>query len=364
MKKKILCILLAAVMVMSMTTGALAAGDEATEAQGLRLELTESEGTALLQVYLTAEGLTNGRLVVSYDAAKLTLAEAAVGDESWVTSLNTETAGEVGFAWAGSDLPAEETLMLTLTFSEVSEGSSAGAVYTAEVEESYNSGTAVTVEPGEAQAESSQGSDVPVVPTTPTTPTTPTAPTEPDEPEGSECPFVDIDGHWAEDDIVKAYNAGLVKGTTDTTFSPDATVTRAMFVTLLYRLEGEPAVSGETPFTDVADGAYYEDAVAWAYSTQVVKGTSETAFSPDDVITREQLVTMLYRYAEYTGHDTSSRDSLTAFSDASDVSAWALDAVQWAVAEGIIQGYNGILSPAGNSTRAQATTILVRYAGL
>lgn len=351
MKKKILCILLAAAMVMSMATGALAAGDEATG--GLRLELARDGENTLLLAYLSAEGLTNGRITVSFNQGRVELVGTEAGNDAWVSSFNTRTPGEVGFAWAGSDLGSGETLMFTLSFREVKSGSFDGAVYSADVEESYVSGEAVTVEPGSAQVTDGAA---PVIPVTP--------PADTEEPIPAECPFVDIGGHWAEADIVKAYFAGLVKGTTDTTFSPDVTVTRAMFVTLLYRLENEPAVSVAVPFTDVESGSYYEDAVAWAYETQVVKGTSDTTFSPYDVITREQLVTMLYRYADYTGRDTSAGTGLDGFSDASSVSGWALEAVEWAVAGGIIQGYNGILSPKGNSTRAQAATILVRYAGL
>ena len=138
-----------------------------------------------------------------------------------------------------------------------------------------------------------------------------------------------------------------------------------MFATLLYRLAGKPAVSGSHPFTDVADGQYYSDAVLWAYQNNVVTGTGDgTTFSPNAIVTREQMVTMLYRYAQFAGIDASASTSLAGFPDHADVATWAEASMKWAVAEGLIKGTSdGKLLPQGNTNRAQAATVLVRFAG-
>ena len=139
-------------------------------------------------------------------------------------------------------------------------------------------------------------------------------------------------------------------------------MTRAMLVTVLYRLEGEPTVTGRSSFTDVRSGAYYEKAVIWAAANGIVTGTDSTSFSPDAKVTREQLAVMLLRYADLCGYDTSARTSLKDFADAAKVSDYAADAMQWAVANGILNGTDGKrLDPAGSATRAQCAAMLVRF---
>lgn len=157
--------------------------------------------------------------------------------------------------------------------------------------------------------------------------------------------------------------AGLVNGIGNGQFGPDMALDRAMFTTLLYRLAGSPAVAGSNPFTDVAAGVYYTDAVIWAYQNGVVTGTSATTFDPTATLTREQMVTMLYRYAQFAGIDTSASASLAGFSDSASVSSYAVNAMQWAVAEGIIKGQGDALVPGGTTTRAQAAAVLVRFVG-
>lgn len=131
---------------------------------------------------------------------------------------------------------------------------------------------------------------------------------------------------------------------------------------ILYRLEGEPTVSGTCPFDDVKSGMYYEDAITWAAANGIVKGYGDNKFGPDDEITREQMVALLYRYATYKGYDISGRNSLVAFTDTEKISSYALDNIKWAVDAGLVNGKgNGILDPLGNSKRCEIAAILHRF---
>ena len=151
-------------------------------------------------------------------------------------------------------------------------------------------------------------------------------------------------------------------GVGDNLFAPNSQTTRAQLVTILYRLEGEPEVSGTSGFTDVEADTWYTDAVAWAAANGIVNGVSETEFAPGKDITREQLATILFRYAEAKGYDVSARADLSAYPDADQIQSYATESVAWAVAEGLIQGFeDNTLRPAGNATRAQIATILMRF---
>lgn len=345
--------LLAALIVLSLCTGVFAAETES----GLRLTAKETNNQIAVDVWLTAEDATNGRIVVSYDHNLVTLLSATPANRSWITSINAETKGKVAFAWAASDLPSEETCMAHLVFQPVNLMLDA-LTFDAEVTELYDSGTALTPDPAEASV-TIQETVVPGGSGSTGSTGSGTSSNETDD-----NPFTDIDGHWAYDEILSAYHAGLVNGTTTTTFSPEMAVTRGMFVTLLYRLEGSPAATGNNPFTDVAAGKYYTDAVVWAYGNGVVNGTSATTFSPDASVTRQDLVTMLYRYAQYAGMDTSASASLSSFTDSASVESYAQAAMQWAVGADIIKGSNNQLTPLAYTTRAQAAAILVRFAGI
>ena len=176
-------------------------------------------------------------------------------------------------------------------------------------------------------------------------------------------PFVDVpSGSWYEDAVWYVYENGLMAGTSDTTFAPDITTSRGMIVTILYRLEGTPAVSGASGFTDVADGQYYADAVAWAAANNIVGGYGNGLFGPDDTITREQMAAILYRYAQYKGYDVTASADLSGYSDVAQVSSYALAALQWANAEGLVNGTSDTtLTPGGSATRAQVAVILMRF---
>ena len=175
-------------------------------------------------------------------------------------------------------------------------------------------------------------------------------------------PFTDVrESDWFYEDVAFAYENGLFAGTSDTTFSPNASMTRAMLVTVLYRLEGQPAVNGRSGFSDVQYNGYYEDAVTWAADNGIVNGTSAVTFSPSENVTREQMAAILCRYAQYKQYGTSASASLSAFSDAAAVSTYAKAPLSWAVAEKLVNGTDGKLLPRASATRAQVAAILHRF---
>lgn len=179
----------------------------------------------------------------------------------------------------------------------------------------------------------------------------------------SGLPFGDVkSADWFYNDVKYVYEKGMMAGTAADVFAPNTTTTRAMIVTILYRLEGSPAVTGTSAFVDVPAGQWYTDAVNWAAANQIVKGTSATTFAPNDSITREQMAAILYRYAQYKGYDVTKKADLSGYSDNGQVSAYAKDALAWANAAKLINGVTNItLAPQGNATRAQVSAILHRF---
>lgn len=178
-----------------------------------------------------------------------------------------------------------------------------------------------------------------------------------------ENPFTDVPAsHWAHDDITYVYENDLMNGTDGSLFSPESTTTRAQVVTVLYRLAGQPAADWANPFWDVPASAWFHDAVTWAWENDITGGVSSTHFGAGNAVTREQLATFLYRYAQDQGYDTSARADLSGYSDAGLVSSYATEALSWANATGLIIGTTATtLSPKGSATRAQVATILSRF---
>lgn len=179
-------------------------------------------------------------------------------------------------------------------------------------------------------------------------------------------PFTDVvAGTWYYGAAAYAYNNGLFAGMTPTTFAPNATMTRAMLVSVLWRLAGAPAPKAPNTFVDVPDGAWYTDAVTWAAENGVVSGIGGSRFDPSGFVTREQTAEILYNYAHNKGYDVSARADLTAFPDAASVSGWAEEALSWANAAGLINGTvrdgQTILDPQGSASRAQVAMILMNY---
>ena len=185
---------------------------------------------------------------------------------------------------------------------------------------------------------------------------------------GNSCPlcdFTDLDPKaWYHDGIHFALEEGIMNGTGEKTFSPNAATSRAMVVTILYRMEGSPAASMQKAFSDVSYDTWYGAAVSWAAANGIVEGYEDGTFRPNTAITREQLAAILYRYAAYKGDwtvDYHTENVLAAYPDAASVSGYAVKALNWAVAEGLINGMDGALNPRGTATRAQAAAILYRY---
>lgn len=173
-------------------------------------------------------------------------------------------------------------------------------------------------------------------------------------------PFTDVkSGNWFYDAVKYAYAQGLMTGTSATTFAPNGTMNRAMIVTVLYRLEKSPAVTGASKFTDVPAGQWYSDAVAWAAANKIVNGYDETTFGPMNAVTREQMAAILFRYEQVKGlENVTLEENLNRFPDQNKISAYAIPALQWAVGQKIINGNaDGTLDPTGTATRAQVAQI-------
>lgn len=180
---------------------------------------------------------------------------------------------------------------------------------------------------------------------------------------GSGLPFADVpSGSWYYDDVAYVYDTGLMTGLTATAFGPNLSTTRGMIVTILWRMENEPAARHGCPFADVRRGSYYEQAIAWASENGIVTGFDASTFAPDRAITREQLAAILFRFAAYRGMDAVTlRENLSSFQDQAAISAYAVSALNWAVGEGLMQGTGDKLEPTGSATRAQVAAMLRRF---
>ena len=330
-KKRIGALFLVWVLVLCMTVGATAAGTGQAE---WSVEAEYLGGRPTVTVSLRGvNGVTNGRVTVLYDPALVTLDETQTLASCGALSVNRDTEGQVSFAWVGSNLTAEKKALFRLTFQPVA-GAAQDTTYRVEPVEAYA---------GEEKLEAS-GASVTL----------------------TYNPFEDIAQHWAKEEILKAYHAGLFQGVSATRFAPESAIDRAMFVTVLYRLAGSPEVETvKTDFTDVDTGRYYAEAVAWAVETGVTNGVGEDRFAPHSAISRQDLVTMLYRYAQATGQDVTGQADLSGYVDAAGISGYAKEAMAWAVEEEILEGYPGnYLLPRRSTTRAQAAVIFCRYGQL
>ena len=195
------------------------------------------------------------------------------------------------------------------------------------------------------------------------TTTTPTAPTTPANPVPDKAmSFTDVKSNdWYYSSVRYAYDNGLFSGVSHDSFGPGDSMDRSMLATVLYSLDGKPA-AGKSGFADVADGAWYADAVAWAAEHGIVSGVGGGAFTPGGTITREQLAVMLYRYAQYKGYDVSKTADLSGYADQDKLSDWAARAVQWACGSGLMTGRSAAqLAPEGTLTRAEAATMLKAF---
>lgn len=191
----------------------------------------------------------------------------------------------------------------------------------------------------------------------------PPEPIDPGHPDDCVCTkYVDVDEtDWFHDAVVYAIDNGMMQGTAIGIFKPNMQLTRAMLVRTIYNNEGTPAPTKAASYTDVSPNAWYSDAIAWATENNIVNGVGNNKFAPDAPLTREQMVTMIYRYIEYLGYTPDGFDALSAFTDSRAVSDYALRPMQWAVGKGIVNGVKtDVLAPQGTSTRAQAATVMMR----
>lgn len=324
-KRRILVLLLA----LAMLCGMLSVASAATDAAGLHLSLRYEKQELVVTLSLSGgAGVSNGRVCLSYDAKAAqpkfwcALAECGAGN------FNAKTEGKLYYAWVGSSFTEETTELLEVRFA-VSDDLN----FSAQALELYAGQTKLTA------------SDAGV--------------------SFVKNPFTDIETHWAKEEILKATYAGLFQGETQTKFAPARTLTRAMFVTVLHRLAGQPEAQRKLIFTDLEKNGYYLEALAWATENGIVTGRNATTFSPDDAVTRQEMAAMLYRYAKLCGEDVSARADLSKFSDRGAIDAWALDAMSWCVARGLLKGYpNGTLKPFGCTTRAEAAVVFCRLGDL
>ena len=186
------------------------------------------------------------------------------------------------------------------------------------------------------------------------------APTEPEEPA---LPFTDVtEGDWFYDAVAYVYENEIMAGTSETIFNPAMELNRAQAAQLFYNLEGQPAVTGGSAFTDVASSHWAVDAITWAAENEVVAGIGGGLYDPDSNVTREQFAQMLYNYAQYKGYDLTASGDLAQFPDAGSISGWAETALSWANGNGLINGHeNGTIDPQGSAIRAQAASIMANF---
>ncbi len=283
--------------------------------------------TVMLQV---AEAAGSGRMAVSYDTSKLTLV-SVTGLPQAFASKNGE--GTVELAYASAAPLVQDSALACLTF---------------QCTEKATDGTDLTVKTTERDGQAVE--EQAVIPV--------------------ELPhtcyakdFLDVDlSQWYHEPIDFVVSHGLMKGMGGSRFQPNTSMTRGQLVTVLYRLAGEPAVEGTSPFTDVQPDRFYYNAVTWAYGNEIAKGVAADRFVPGGSVTREQMVAFLARFARWSGLELSAEGSLEAYTDAGSVSTYAEEAMIWAVENGIIQGMTETtLAPKGTATRAQIAAVLMRY---
>ena len=276
----------------------------------------------------------NGRLVVTYDPAKLTLTD--VSDGAFTAQASAAGKNQVELLYADASVQPAKTPVARLTFTR-----------TAQTGDSVD----LTIRQTEAGSETVEKEQTVTVEL------------------GHTCPsakFEDVDEKaWYHLDVDYVVQNGLMIGMDETHFAPNVNMTRAQMVTILYRMAGSPETKAALPFTDVENGRFYTKAVAWAYENEIVKGMTDTLFVPNAPVTREQMVTFFARFASFQGMDVTCKGDLSDFTDAGAVSPFAVKAMTWAYENGLIRGMgDGTVGPKGNSTRAQVAAILNRYSKL
>ncbi len=316
--KKLLSVLMAVALILSLATAVFAAGT------GLQVEVREIDvNTVSVIISADSNGLKNSRMVYTYpQGMELVSATALLPEGQGITDLDTAVAGTVSFAWAAYDTQTAQGLL--------------ELVFTGGNGKSYET-TLTLPETGESETVQVH---VPYR-------------------------FSDVtdSGKWYYDAVYTVFDLGIMDGVGGNRFAPDAQLNRATVATVLYRANGSPAVTGDIPFTDVAADTWYTDAIIWASQNGIVNGYGDGIFAPGKAVTREEMAAMIYRYWQYQGgaavEDTSA---LAGFADGAEVAPWAREAMAWCVEKQVINGLSRtILSPKTGATRAQVAQILVNY---
>lgn len=340
MKKRLTSLLLAVLMVCSIVVSAAAAesGDY------IKAKANGVAGTLTLQL-IAQKGTTNGKISVAYNASQLDFVKDS--SKATVCSVKEEDGRLViGYATSTDNALKEDEEIVTLTFSAKEEWIVTKLTVTVE---SFND-----EQSPEQEIQTTVRNRVP------------SSGNSNDKKENTEVSFGDVkDDDWFSEAVKYVVSQGYFKGISDTEFGPYQSMNRAMFVTVLGRMSGvDVSKYANEKFTDVPAGSYYEGYVVWAAEQGIVQGTSDTTFSPDAAVTREQMAAFLYRYAKYLKKDVSTSGDLSGFQDAASVSNWAVSAVQWAVGQGIITGTDRGLEPAATANRAQVAQIIYRFDNL
>lgn len=322
-------------------------GEEITVVKNDKLDLNFTATKSVKVTNKTSDKITVKFNGVNRDVAKdatetfsYTRPSSGSGSTSYAVNVNAATNGAV----AADKKTASKGTTVTVTASP-SKGYVVDAV---KVVDKDGKDVAVTVKDGK------------YVFTMPASAVTVTGSFKAETPAPVALPFTDVkSGNWFYDAVKYAYAQGLMTGTSATTFAPNGTMNRAMIVTVLYRLEKSPAVTGASKFTDVPAGQWYSDAVAWAAANKIVNGYDETTFGPMNAVTREQMAAILFRYEQVKGlENVTLEENLNRFPDQNKISAYAIPALQWAVGQKIINGNaDGTLDPTGTATRAQVAQI-------
>ena len=307
---------------------------------------------------------------------------AFAGEFNAGVTFDTDSDGNTTVEVADSDLFDTQTVTLTVdcaleTAYVVFDGKAVTSTLAdGKITFAVIDGGIYTIKAGEPSAdELPEEPEEPEIPETPDRPQSPSRPISPvgpekeepaeEEPQPAALPFADLRADdWFYADVAWVYEKGLMNGMSDSAFGPGATTSRGMIVTILWRLEGQPAPLAPCAFADVKAGSYYEQAIAWAAENGIVNGISSTSFAPDKAITREQFAAILYRYAkDYKGYDVSVGEStnILSYEDAFEISEYAIPALQWACGAGVMNGSDGYLLPTGSATRAQAAALLHRF---
>ena len=317
---------------------------------GSAYEVKVDSATHTVTVPVVAGDSTNGLFTVNYDAAELTLLSVNYGNVLHSAVIDSAK-GQVKVGYADAEAYSGLVASLVFTYMPTSYHRTTDVALT--VSEDGASGTVKTdrttlILPGEFTPGPSQ----------------PTQPTNPDKPTDPKKGFDDVkQGDWFYDEVTDLADKGYINGVSDNLFAPNQNLSRGMLVTILYRMDGEKAVTATGAFSDVVKDSWYEQAVNWAAANGIVYGYDDGRFGPNDMVTRQQMAAILWRYAQYKGLDVAANGTvLPDFPDRNEIATWAGEAVSWAYSRGVMTGKTGgKLDPNGNASRAEAAVMLYRF---